>query len=236
MNTIEITVQRKSGNSWPIVAEQTAVGVFLPIRDEGVLQVNLEVFKTQLNSQPSAKEYGTLLGQALFRHGIRHAFEKALTKADERLHVLLFVEDDELKALRWERLCAPLAGGWDFLCLNQRVPFSLYLPSTADQRFPPIGRLDLRALIVVANPDGLDRYNLAPFDATAMVASIRTALGEINSDVLATKDVLATVTDVAGPPTLDNLCARITAERYTLLHIVGHGRFKPHGHIQLINP
>jgi hypothetical protein len=236
MNTIEITVQRKSGNSWPIVAEQTAVGVFLPVRDEGVLQVNLEEFKTQLNSQTSAKEYGTLLGQALFRDDIRDAFVKALTKADESLHVLLFVEDAELKALHWERLCAPLAGGWDFLCLNQRVPFSLYLLSTADQRFPPIGRLDLRALIVVANPDGLDWYNLTPFDATAMVASIRTALGEINSDVLATKDVLATVTDVAGPPTLDNLCARITAERYTLLHIVGHGRFKPHGHIQLINP
>src|SRR5262249_7548702 len=114
----------------------------------------------------------------------------------------------------------PLDGGWDFLALNQRVPFSLHLPSTTDQRFPPIGRLDLRALILVAHPDGLDRYNLPPFDATDTVAGIRTALARIGSQVL------ATVAGAAGLPTLDNLCKRITAEHYTLLHVVGHGRFK----------
>src|SRR4051812_17044192 len=104
MNTVEITVQRKSGAFWPIVVEQTAAGVFLPVRDEGVLQVNLEEFREQLNSQTSAKEYGTLLGQALFRDDIRDAFVQALAKSDERLHVLLFIEDAELKGLRWERL------------------------------------------------------------------------------------------------------------------------------------
>src|SRR5262249_42475381 len=182
MSTLEITVQRKSGDDWPVVAVQAAGGVLLPVRDEGVLQVNLEELKTQLDSQTSAKEYGTLLGQVLFRDDIRDAFKTALAKQDDRLHVLLFMEDAKLKALRWERRCARLDGGWDFLALNQRVPFSLHLPSTTDQRFPPIGRLDLRALILVANPDGLDRYNLAPFDATATVAGIRTALGKIDSE------------------------------------------------------
>src|SRR5215471_2796785 len=140
MNTFEITVQRKSGNTWPIVVEQSAAGVFLPVRNEGVLQADLAEFQAQLDSQTSAREYGTLLGQALFRDEVRDAFVQALAKSDARLHVLLFIEAAELKGLRWERLCAPVDGDWDFLALNQRLPFSLYLPSKTDRRFPPIGR------------------------------------------------------------------------------------------------
>jgi WD40 repeat protein/energy-coupling factor transporter ATP-binding protein EcfA2 len=220
VNTFQITVQRKSANGWPIVVEQSAAGVFLPVRDEGVLEVNLDEFKTELDSQTEARAYGTLLGKAMFRDEIRDALKEALAKSDD-LHVLLFIEDAEIKGLRWERLCAPLDAGWDFLALNQRAPFSLYLPSKTDRRFPPIGRLDLRALVVVANPEGLDKYRLASFDAAATVAAVRAALGEIPSDVL------AAVPQAAGPATLDSLCERITAQRYTLLHIVGHGQFKP---------
>src|SRR5262245_52133427 len=127
MNTFEITVQRRAGNAWPVVVEQSASGVFLPVRDEGLLQADLEEFKTQLNCQGTPREYGALLGQAVFREEVRDAFVQALAKSDDRLHVLLFIEDPYLKRFRWERLCAPLDGGWDFLALNQRVPFSLYL-------------------------------------------------------------------------------------------------------------
>jgi hypothetical protein len=220
MNTFEITVQRKSGNTWPIVVEQSAAGVFLPVRAEGVLEVDLNEFTSQLNSQISPREYGTLLGQAVFREQVLRAFDRASSRSEDLLHMLLFIEAAELKGLRWERLCAPLDGGWDFLALNQRVPFSLYLPSTTDQRFPPIGRRDLRALVVVANPEGLDKYKLAPFEAAATVTGVRAALGDIPADVL------AAVPESAGPPTLDALCERITNQRYTLLHVVGHGQFK----------
>jgi hypothetical protein len=219
MNTFEITVQRRAAGGWPVVAEQTTSGVFLRVRTEGLLQADLKELKAQLLSQPSARGYGTLLGQALFRDEVRDAFVRALPKGDERLHVLLFVEAADLRGLRWERLCAPLGGGWDFLALNQRVPYSLYLPSTTDQRFPPIGRRDLRALVVVANPQGLEEYRLAPFDAAAAAAGVRAALGGVPTDVL------AALPGAAGPPTLDAVCERITAERYTLLHVVGHGRF-----------
>jgi WD40 repeat protein len=221
MNTFEITVQRRTAGGWPVVAEQTASGVFLRVRTEGLLQADLEELKAQLLSQPTARDYGTLLGRALFRDDVRDAFVQALPRGDDRLHVLLFVEDADLKGMRWERLCAPLSGGWDFLALNQRVPYSLYLPSTTDQRFPPIGRSDLRALVVVANPRGLEKYRLAPFDEAGTVAGVRTNLGSIPADVL------AAVPGAAGPATLDALCERITAERYTLLHVVAHGQFKP---------
>jgi tetratricopeptide (TPR) repeat protein/energy-coupling factor transporter ATP-binding protein EcfA2 len=217
MNTFEITVQRKLGTNWPVVVEQSASGTFLPVRHEGTLQLDL----VELTGQATPRDYGTMLGQALFRDEVRDAFVQALTKSDDRLHVLLFIEDTDLRTLRWERLCAPLDGRWDFLGLNQRVPFSLYLPSVTDQRFPPIGRRDLRALILVASPDDPENgYRLAPFDAAATVAEVRAALGEIQADAL------AAVEGAAGPPTLDALCERITAERYTLLHIVCHGWYK----------
>jgi hypothetical protein len=45
--------------------------------------------------------------------------------------VLVSVESEELKTLRWEWLCGPVDGdAWDFLSLDQRVRFSLYLPSS----------------------------------------------------------------------------------------------------------
>jgi hypothetical protein len=100
------------------------------------------------------------------------------------------------------------------------VPFSLYLPAVTDQRFPPIGRRDLRALILVAGPKDLDAYELPRFDTVRAVTVVRDTLKEIPSDVLAHLD------GAVGPPTLDALCDRITRERYTLLHVVGHARYR----------
>jgi hypothetical protein len=219
MNTFEISVQRRMGDSWPVVVEQSATAVFLPVRHEGVLQLDL----TELDRQTTPKEYGLVLGKALFHDEIRDAFVQALTKSEDRLCVLLCIEDHQLKTLRWERLCAPLDGGWDFLALTQRAPFSLYLPSLTDRRFPPIGRRDLRALAMVASPEGLQRYRLEPFEVNTTVASVRAALGEIPCDVLASSD------GAVGPPTLDTLCERMTAEQYTLLHVVCHGHLMPGG-------
>src|SRR5262249_44485033 len=52
------------------------------------------------------------------------------------------------------------------------------------------------------------------------IAGVRAALGAIPCDVLAAVD------GAVGPATLDALCERITAEQYTLLHVVGHGQYK----------
>jgi hypothetical protein len=133
------------------------------VRSEGILQLD----PVALASQTTPKAYGTLFGQALFRGEVRDAFVRARAGSEDRLRFLLCIEDSDLKTLRWERLCAPLEGGWDFLALDQRVPFSLYLPSLTDRRFPPIGRRDLRALVLVASPEGLEHYRLAPFDSRA---------------------------------------------------------------------
>ena len=216
MNTFEITVQREAGDGWPVVVEQSRPGVFLPVRGEGILQLD----RVELRSQTTARDYGTVLGRALFRDAVARAFDRARAESEDRLHVLLFVEAPDLRSLHWERLCAPLDLGdhWDFLARDQRVPFSLYLPSLTDRRFPAIGRRDLRALVVAASPPGLERYGLAHFDVETAVGSVRAALGRIPCDVL------GTVGNAVGPPTLDAVCERITAERYTLLHVVCHGQ------------
>lgn len=217
MNTFEITIQRKSGDSWPVVVEQSGSDTLLPVRNDGVLELDVAA----LSQQFSPRDYGTMLGMALFRDDVRDAFVRARAESEsaDHLSVLLFVEAPDLRILRWERLCAPLENHWDFLALDQRVPLSLYLPSVTDRRFPPIGRRDLRALIIVSSPQGLEQYQLDPFDVAGTVASVRTALGEIPSNVL------ANVQGAAGLPTLDELCDQITTQPYTLLHLVCHGRF-----------
>ena len=105
MNTFEITIQRKAGDSWPVIAEQSRPGSYLPVRTEGVLNVDPERLLALLD--PLA--YGTHLGQALFANGVRDAFTRALADSSHDLRVLLFIEADDLRTLRWERLCAPLS-------------------------------------------------------------------------------------------------------------------------------
>ncbi len=217
MNTFEITIQRKTDEGWPVVVEYSQSGNFLPFREEGLFLLN----RQELLKQVSSQGYGTVLGKALFRDEVRDAFVRARTLSEDYLRVLLFIEADDLKALHWERLCGPLDMGWNFLTLDQRLPFSLYLPSLTDRRFPPIGRHDLRSLVLIANPDGLDEWGLAPFDAQKMLDSLKQVLGDMPFDVLSRE------AGSAGPPTLDEWCTRLTVEQYTLLHIVSHGRYQP---------
>lgn len=143
------------------------------------------------------------------------------------MRVLLFIEavDKELRILRWERLCAPIDEGWYMLALDQRVPFSLYIPATTDRRFPPIGRRDLRALVLVASPSDSKKYKLDNFDVKNTVKSVRAALGDIPTDILATVD------GAIGLPTLDELCIQLTdrTKQYTLLHFASHGRLMDDG-------
>src|SRR5215207_7545924 len=196
MSTFEITIERKTGDGWPVVVERTSPGASLRLRAEGTLLLGPEAEQALLAAVIEPEAYGTILGQALFREHVRDALARARaeTTGDDRLRVLLTVEDEGLRILRWERLSAPLDGGWDLLALNHAVPYSLYLPSITDRRFPPIGR-----------------------------RGVRDALGDIPSDVLAT-DATATQMDATvGPATLDAIAEKITAGTYTLLHLVGHG-------------
>jgi hypothetical protein len=122
------------------------------------------------------KQYAQLLGEAIFHDEVRDAFVRAVAEAkadNDNLRVLLFVEAEDLYSLHWEQLAGLFDRGWDYLLLNQGTPFSLYLPSQIERRFPPIGRRDLRALVLVAGPEELaGDYKLAQFDVAATVRSV----------------------------------------------------------------
>jgi hypothetical protein len=220
MSTFEIRIDGKEDDCWPVVVERTRPGEVGRVRSEGTLRLNAAALPI---ADPTA--YGTVLGQALFQGTIRTAFTEARAQVtgDDRLRVLLTVEADDLRNLRWERLAAPFEDRWDLLALKQEVPFSLYLPTTRDRRFGTIGRRDLRALIVAASPSDLSRYQLTPFDVAAAVAGVQVALGEIPSDVLASGETASAIAGAPGPATLDEIAERLTTGAYTLLHVVGHG-------------
>lgn len=218
MNILEITVQRKVDDGWPVVVSDRR-NDSLHMRVVGRLQVD----ERDLLQGVDPQGYGEALGKALFQDDVRDAFVSALSAADEHLRVALFVEADDLKALRWERICAPMNGCWDFLTLSQRTPFSLLTPSATDHFPPPVLDYDVRALVVVASPQGLGSYKLDSFDVGRAVAGVCSAFGVIPYEALASVDDKI---EAAGPPTLDELVARLTDGDFTLLHVVCHGQYR----------
>jgi WD40 repeat protein len=208
MNHFEITIQQPLHGVWPVVAEYQVGSQSMPLRAETSLTLDFAALREQAHD---ARAYGETLGAALFRDGLRDAFVRAVGQSSERLRILLCVEASDLRLLRWERLCAPINGTWQPLAHSQRLPFSRYLPSLTDRRFPAIGRRDLRVLLVAADLEGLTAFGLSRFDAPATVRGLQQALGSIPADVLEL-------------PSLDALCAQLTSTPYTLLHLVAHGR------------
>ena len=220
MHTLEVALAREIDGGWPVVVWSRAPG-FLPVRDEGLLKLDLDELR---QFELDARAYGIRLGEALFDDDrIRDVFVQSLTKSGNALRFLLSIEDLRLRSLRWERLCAPLDGSWRHLALDQRLRFSLSLPSRIDQRFLPIGHRELRALVLVASPDGLEEYGLSHFDVGGVVADVRLALEDVPSVLL------AAAAGAAGPPTLEALCQQITADRYPVLHIACHGKYAGDG-------
>ncbi len=229
----EITIQSKSGDSsWPIVVRCKQPDG-LTIHSKETLQLSQEDLDKLTQQQENEREYGTHLGKALFRGAVYDTFVRALSKSsqDSLLRILLSIEaadNDPIKTLHWERLCAPIDadGSWHLLARDQRVPFSLYIPTIIDRRFPPIGRRDLRALVLVASPSNIGKFQLAPFDVEAVLSGVKEALGEIPYEILAND-----VAGALGPPTLQELSKQLTNAKkpYTLLHFVAHGKLLDNG-------
>src|SRR5687768_11818258 len=101
---LKITIQRESKGRYPIVAELSGHGG-LPTRVQGVWEHD----RVELLGLLQANAYGTLLGRGVFAGNILHTFTHARGQF-ERVHVLLVIEAEDLRDLRWERLCGPFDG------------------------------------------------------------------------------------------------------------------------------
>lgn len=230
MHSLTLTIRpTREGNR--VIAEISEPGLATGGRRDEPFVLDprtLPALRTGATHAEDLLQYGRQLGEAVFTGSIAEAFQAASVRADaagDVLHLLLSVEDPPLLGVRWERLCARIDGHWQFVRLQQRTPFSLFLPSENDKRYPAISRADLRALVVVANLGPTRPFGLAEFDAAATVAQVRAALGGIPATVLAC-DGVRPVAGTDGLPTLDAICERITNERPTLLHVVCHGMYR----------
>ncbi|MGB3401492.1 MAG: hypothetical protein WBA77_02240 [Microcoleaceae cyanobacterium] len=210
MSIFEISIQsQRNLRQWPVLIKFQDQDK-LPIEKNGILQLSQDAQQQLSMLQHRPKDYGTFLGQALFQGELLDAFREAFTRSQKLMRVLLSVnaeESDWLKTLHWERLCVPIDQSWEYLALNQRLPFSQYIPtSNLDRNYPTIHQLDLRALVVVANPEDREHYySLSSFDVATTVSGLRQALGEIPCDILAHD-----IEDAAGAPTLNQLCRQLS--------------------------
>ena len=208
-----ITIKPRQDDAWPVEAVLQDRPRTIPAVIAGTLRID----ETELRSLVDPLAYGAYLGEALLRGAIRDAFVRALAGASP-LHLLISIDARELRPLLWERLCGPAGAGFGFLALDQRLGYARYIPSPVDREFRQLRRRDLRALVLVACPDGLPAYGLAPFDPLAAVAAARDGLAGVPCDIL------GPVPGAIGPATLDALCEALTRTSYAILHVVAHGR------------
>lgn len=216
MSTLEITLQHPRNDLYPVTAELRQSGELSQRREAGFAFGEAER-RALLDLEYDPSAYGVYLGGLLFRDGVRDLFMQARARhgEGESLHLLLVVESDELRPLRWERLGIPADGGWSAAMLDATVLFSRYLPSLADRRFPLIGRPDLKTLVVIADPPEENDYNLARFDGDSVARGLDEALGaELLHHHLPIAEINALVSELGQGD-------------YTLLHIVAHGWYRP---------
>ena len=217
MNTFEITLQRRLDDGWPVVVEQAAEEAPCPARRG---QPRARPGRAAgAGGRPQGLRHA--LGQALFRDDVRDAFAPRGRPRDaDALRVLLDVEAPDLRALRWERLCAPLDGGWQFLALDQRAAL-LALPA---ERHRPALPADRPARPAGARPG---RQPRRPRRRPASRPSTRAATVARRPGRARRRSRPTCWRRARAPPARrrSTRCASaLTAAPYTLLHVVCHGR------------
>lgn len=178
-------------------------------------------FETLRGLQNDPAAYGMQLGKDLLGNpDVRSCLDKARTVAQNtqrRLRLRLSIDrwSLELHDLRWETLRDPETGR--SLLTDDNILFSRYLASFDMRPVRLRSKTDLRALVAVANPQGLAQWKpggraLAPIDAAGELARARQGLGNIE------------VVELAGAThvTLDALTLRLR-EDFDILYLVCHG-------------
>jgi hypothetical protein len=130
--------------------------------------------------------YGQTLSQQLFADAhLRDAWLKARAHAagdSLQLRLRLDPRSDELHALRWETLCDPDDG--NPLAMDERIRLIRTLDSADLTPISLRPQPELRALVIVSNPNNLSTYGLDEVDVDGEVSRVRTALGDVPCTIL----------------------------------------------------
>jgi hypothetical protein len=169
-------------------------------------------------------EYGKQLAEAFFKDpGMADLWAKASASAQAngsplRLRLLISASAAPLNELYWESLRdlqdgAPLFTG-------ERVLFSRYLSANDLRPVKLRPKGDLKALVMVAAPEGLESYKLAPVDREAEMERARAALGDVPITFLPAKKDQRT--------TLQNIVETLR-DGYDIFYLVAHGTLTSSG-------
>lgn len=215
LRTVEIRISK--GDS-TYLAELWVDGWNLPVA------APLALDPRALNTADDAHAYGRALGELLFaEQALGPPYQQvtaALMGQGEYPAFRLRIEPPEIQPLPWERIYHPWAGEVQPLATSYEAPFSRVVSldrPAMTARWRPVG--GLRALIVIASPTNLDRWELAPISA-AERARYRELFAELPG---LRGDFLESGAGEARRPTLTEIQAALT-RGYNLLLLVCHGR------------
>lgn len=203
------------------IMPKTAKGYPVQIRNEGrefpkgYLSPEIETWLVSKNPERDGEQ----LYQMLLADGaLRDAWvESRGRNANRRIRFRIDEDAPELHMLPWEILREKTVGViTKTVAADSRTPFSRYLagpwePGQAVRARP------LKILVAVANPAGLERFNLQPVDVELEQSIIREALVGISPTELQ-------VTYLPAPITLSRIEAELQKGHH-ILHLVGHGFF-----------
>ena len=167
-------------------------------------------------SAGAAVDYGQALGRMLCAEApLAAALAAARAAAASsgsslRLRLTFAADAPELHALRWETLRLP--GDTLPLAISEQLLLTRTLVSADWQPVTLRARADLRALLLIAAPNDLATYQLAPIDAPAEAQRLLTALGTIPT------------TQLSGPgqASLERMISQLR-DGYDLLYLLAHG-------------
>jgi hypothetical protein len=229
---LEIALHRREAERYTVEMRFTAPDSEAETRllsDSPTLNFDLPALRQQL-LDPAA--YGQTLTQTLFGvPEISHAFATARAATASQtplspLRVRLFIgaSAPELHSMRWETLRDPAPPTDRPLLTDEQLFFSRYLSSYDWQPVRPRAKSELTALVVIANPTGLDPAQLAPVDVSGELSRASAGLGPIKLTALVNPTTpVDPAVAVAGRPTLDQIQAQLR-QGYDILYLVSHGQ------------
>jgi len=212
---LEITLSRASNDAYAVELSSLLPGNDADVRTWGTAKFDLDQFRALSLETP---KYASQLTDCLLQDpNVSTAFSNARVAAQVSnlpLLIRLIIEPSaqQLQALRWETLLDRQDSS--YLFTGEQVIFSRYLSSNNWQ--PVSSGPALTALVVVANPAKLAKFNLPAVDVTGELTRARSAMSGINVSELASN----------GLASIKNLSASLHARPADILYLVCHGAFK----------